>query len=179
MISSSAGACPSCACPVEQPASERVKDLLLVLFIIAVVSVSGWVIIDQTIGREGAARMFATLFHKQMLVHDETVSVPTDEFRGVLVSLPDSGEVVIDVDSLGGKPIDVHVITAADLLKLANTKPPFAARKVNDFPAFEAKAATNAKRNGKLGAGSYVVLLEHSERGTPPSDARVIVRLTP
>jgi hypothetical protein len=137
-----------------------------------------WVVIDYTIGRAEAKRLFATVFHTSVVLNDETASVPKDEFRGILVSVPYSGQVTLEIAVLGGRSVDVHVINGPDLLQLAGAKPPFAARKLNDFPAFAATAAPATTRTHRLMAGTYVVVLEHSTRGAPASDVRVIVRLT-
>jgi hypothetical protein len=179
MISSRAPRCPSCGGPVVAPASERAKDLILVLVIIAIVGASCWAVIDLTIGSAEAARLFATTFHRPMDLKDEKVSVPSDEFRGVLVDVPYSGSVTLEVRSLGGQRIDAHLIKGADLIRLANAKPPFTTLKLNDFGAFEASAAPAAVQNGHLSAGRYLVVLEHANRGAPASDARVLMRLAP
>ena len=181
-ISTRAAVCPSCGGPVGSlgsARSERLKDWLLGLFIVAVVVVSGWIIIEVTIGRAEAARLFDQTFHRSSELNDETVTVPMDEFRGVVVTVPYSGNVTLEIASLGGQRVELHVIDRADLLRLAGAKPPFPARKVSHHPAFEAQAAPIATRSNHLVKGSYVVVLEHSKRGTPASEVRVVARLAP
>ena len=183
-ISRRAAFCPSCGGPVdrrmsESRASELVKDWLLALFIVAVVIGSGWIIIEITIGRAEAKRMFDQVFHTKTDLNDETVTVPKDEFRGVLMTVPYSGKVTLEVASLGGQSVDIHVIDGADLLQLANAKPPFSGRKLSHHPAFEGQAAPNTTRSDHLAAGTYVVVLEHSKRGVPGSEVRVVARVAP
>jgi hypothetical protein len=179
MISTRAPRCPSCGGPVVAPAGERAKDLLLLLFIIAAVGAGCWALVAATIGTTEASRLFATTFHRPMDLHDETVSIPSDEFRGAVVEVPYAGSVTLEVRSLGGQSIDVHVIRGVDLVRLAGTKPPFAALKLNDFGAFESTAAPTVLRSGHLSAGRYIVVLEHAERGAPTSGAKVLARLAP
>lgn len=182
-ISRRAGVCPSCGAPgpvrIESATSERVKDALLALFIIGVVIASVWIIIEITIGRAEAVRLYDQVLHSQRELNDETVTVPTDEFRGVLVKLPYEGKVTLEISSLGGQSVDVHLIDGVDLLQLANAKPPFSTRKLSHHPAFEATAAPNTTRSDPLKAGTYVVVLEHSKRGTPASEVRVVAHLAP
>ena len=98
-----------------------------------------------------------------------------DALRARIAAIPG----VAEVASLGGKNLDVHLIKGEDLLRLANQRPPFAALKLNENAAFVAKAAASVKRTGRLEPGSYVVVLEHSTRGTPPGEVRVSVRIAP
>jgi hypothetical protein len=179
MISKAAAVCPSCGGPVPRGASERTKDLVLILFIIAIVITSCWVAVDQTLGWPAAKQALATTFRTRMTVKDETVSVPSNEFRGVLVSVPYAGQVTLEVAAAGAQRLDVHVIDGTDLLRLANRTPPFATLELGDHPAFAATATPSATRTGRLEAGTYVVVLEHSTRSAPSTDARVIARLAP
>ncbi len=178
-ISDKAPRCPNCGAPVTPPAGERAKDVLLLAFIVVVVVASCWTIVAMTIGTDNALRWYATTFHRPLDLKEETVSIPRDELRGVLVEVPYGGNATIDVRSLGPEQVDMHVIPGVDLLRLANAKPPFAALKLNEHPAFAATAAPAALRAGHLAAGSYVIVLEHARRGAPTSDARVQVRLAP
>jgi hypothetical protein len=182
-ISKRAAFCPSCGGPgpvrIESATSERVKDWILALFIIAVVVASGWIIVEITIGRAEAVRLYDKVRDTPRDLNDETVTVPTDEFRGVLVKVPYAGKVTLEIASLGGHSVDVHLIDGADLLRLANAKPPFSGRKLTHHPAFEATAAPATTRSGHLATGTYVVVLEHSTRGTAASEVRVVARLAP
>lgn len=178
-ISRRAAACPSCGGPIESATSAWVKDWVLILFIAAVVIGSSWIFIEMTIGRAEATRLFDKVFSTSSALNDETVPVPTDEFRGVLVSVPYSGKVTLEIASLGGQAVDVHVIDGADLLRLANKKPPFAALGLGHHPAFEGRAAPSITLSDHLVSGTYVVVLEHSKRGAPASDVRVVARLAP
>jgi hypothetical protein len=164
---------------VSSASSERLKDALLALFIVAVVVASGWIIIKITIGEAEAARLFAKVFSGSSKLTDETVTVPTDEFRGVLVKVPYAGKLTLEIASQGGKSVDVHLIDGSDLLRLANKKPPFAALKLGHHPGFESKAVESSMLSDHLVSGTYVVVLEHSTRGTPASDVRVLARLEP
>jgi hypothetical protein len=178
-VSRRAAACPSCGSPVESARSAWIKDWALILFIVAVVVGSCWIFVEMTIGRAEARRLFDKVFHARSDLTDETVTVPKDEFRGVLVSVPYSGKVTLEIVSLGGQSVDVHLIEGTDLLRLANKKPPFAALKLSHDPAFEALAAQTATRSDYLTSGTYVVVLEHPKRGAPASEVRVVARLAP
>jgi len=179
MISDAARVCPKCGAPVPRAPGERMKDLLLAVFIIAVVIAAGWVLIDRTVGMSAAKRMFASVFHTKVTLEEETVTVPKDEYRGVLVAVPYEGRVTLEVEALGGHSVDVHVMDGAQLLRLANVKPPFKALEIRDYEDFRTTAAPNATRKGRLIEASYIVVLEHSKPSTPDSDVRVNVRLEP
>lgn len=178
-ISKRAAVCPSCGGPVPRHASEWVKDLILVLVIAAIVVTACWVVIDQTIGRAEAARLFAKAFHTRVELTDETVTVPVDEFRGVLLSVPYTGRVTLEIEARGGQGVNAHLIDGADLLRLAKAKPPFDALGLAHHPAFALQAVGTTKRSDRLTEGSYVVVLEHSTRGAPASEVSVVARLAP
>lgn len=178
-ISKRAEACPSCGAPVESPTGARVKDALLAFFIVAVAIGSVWVIVEITIGRAGAARLYHELFGTRAELTNETVTVLSDEFRGVLLTVPYPGTVTLEVASLGGESVDVHLIDGADLLRLAGKKPPLSALKLGHHAAFQSHAAPSTTLSGHLVTGKYVVVLEHSKRGAPASDVRVVAKLAP
>jgi hypothetical protein len=180
-ISKRAASCPTCGHPnsVASATSERFKDLLLALYIVAVVIGSCWILVEVTIGRAEVVRLFDKAFDRHSDLTDETVTLPMDEFRGILVSVPYAGKVRLEIASAGAHSVDVHLIDGTDLLRLAGKKPPFADLKLSHHSGFQASAAPSATLSDSLRPGSYVVVLEHSKRGAPSSDVRVVARLTP
>lgn len=178
-ISTRAEVCPTCGGPVPRPAGERVKDLLLVLVITAIVITAIWVVVDQTIGRAEAARLFAKAFRTRIELVDETVTVPTDELRGVLLNVPYTGRVTLEVDARGGQRVDAHLIAGSDLLRLAGKKPPLSSLGIAHHPPFQLRAVEAAKLSEELAEGRYVLVLEHAKRGAPASEVRVVARLAP
>lgn len=167
-ISDQAATCPRCGAPVRppQPKLSFVTQAILWSIVVAGVIFFGAVLAAQHfLGGSGATRALAPAVKAPVTLKDEIVPVSATGARGLPIELPYSGDVTIEINVLRGEYVNVYVIDVEDWKQFEKARNAFFGGRFQHYPNFNATKARTYKRSGRLGEGTYYIVLENPTLG--------------
>lgn len=200
-ISDKAVSCPSCGCPVSTSPSQLPQNaqpivpiatptsapsapteksnlmrnisrliLLSLLFLLA------YLFLVRSVGQEGADRVVATVTKTPIELRNDTENVPASSWKAIGVSLPYSGQLLVEINVLRGNPQQVYLIEALELEKYKSDQ------QIKHYTDFAATSTRSLSQRGYLAAGQYYIILRDDTLGIlseSASDVKVFVKLSP
>lgn len=128
--------------------------------------------------RTGNSSQSLTTVHAPVTLTDEVEHLPAPAWKAIPLSLPYGGTVRIDIQVVGGDPIDVF-LTEPDQIDTLEKMQWNKVRAYGDFSATRTKAYS---RTGYLAERGYYLVVRDMSIGIPSSpatDISVLVRLNP
>jgi len=194
--SDKAASCPSCGCPVSvsssqqpqnaqaaptaAPASSHKKSNMMrnirVLILFSFLGLIVYLFLVRSVGQDGADRVVAAVTKTPIELRNDIENIPASSWKAIGISLPYSGQVLVEINVLRGNPQQVYLIDASELEKYK------ADQQIQHYSDFSASSTRTLSQRGRLAAGQYYIVLRDDTLGIlseSSSDVKVFVKLSP
>jgi hypothetical protein len=152
------------------------------MVVISIVAGAFWLGYRYVNGEDNANRVLATAIKAPITLRDEVVSVQAGQAQALALDVPYAGSITLEVDVRHGKHVNVYLIDSASWAKFTKAREALFGGRFEHYPAFKGTQIRTYKRSGRLGEGTYYVVVENPTLGilVPSSfDAGVKASLRP
>jgi hypothetical protein len=147
--------------PEAQPQRKRfsiARVLLLLVIVVVAYAVWNWL---PSKGRETVGRIVGG---GEQVVVDEEFGVPAKSWQGRGFKLRRPAEVEVQVQC-AGDGVNVYVVSEADYKQFESAQTALFGGEYRHYPAFHMLRATRNTQKGRLGEGTYYVIVENPTYG--------------
>jgi hypothetical protein len=168
--------------PPLPPAKTSLRTIVTAVILLVLVAMAVLLWLRATMGERGLETAFAATVRAPIDVENEIVSVPATVSRAIPIRLPYAGELDLQVNVVKGTHVNVYVVDDSDWTEFEKAKTSFFGGKFHHYSEFQAVRAKASHTTGRLGQGSYYIVLENPTLGllvASSFDVEVKARLQP
>lgn len=135
-----------------------------------------YLLVRNTVGEKAADTLVRTAVRAPVELRDEIVNVSANSWQGVPIHLPYDGTLQLEIAVVDGNEVDVYVMEQSQVALLKEKE------KFSHFPDFGAKKTRSLRRSGRLGEGTYYIVLFDDTLGilsASTSDVKIKATLEP
>jgi hypothetical protein len=149
----------------------NLKALIRIVVLLAILGGGIWLFLRYTAGEKAANRVASVVLRQPIELKNVIESLPANSFKGLPISLPYAGTVMVELGVKAGNDVDVYLVPQ-DQIERVQKKEQF-----RHLQEFEAKKTRSYRRSGRLAAGTYYIVLFDTTLGIlSSSSSDIIVR---
>lgn len=154
----------------------NLKALLRLSILLGLLGLGLYLLARNTVGEKAAETLVQTAVRAPIELRDEIVNLPASSWTGLPVHLTYDGTLQLDVTVVNGNEVDVYVMEQSQVALFKEKE------RFRHFPDFAAEKTRRLRQSGRLGEGTYYIVLYDSTLGIlsdSSSDIQVKATLEP